>query len=200
MIATQQLDTFQKMSSADADRKLLQLFVDGNPDAFDRLFLKYQDYVYNICLGILGSPDDARDSAQETFLRVYRKAAEFRGQSAFSTWLYRIAVNVCVGQIRKRPRAGISSIEDEGVREIVDPGPAPWTGMERREEEARVRSLVAELSEDYRLVLVLRYFQGLSYDELTRVLGWSLPTVKVKLHRARRAFAKRYQACLAQDG
>jgi RNA polymerase sigma-70 factor (ECF subfamily) len=203
MLASQSLDAGGDVAGAreagdriDADQQLLRTFLDGNPDAFDRLFLKYQDYVYNICLGILGNADDARDCAQETFLRVYHKAAEFRGKSALSTWIYRIAVNVCVGQIRKRRTpagpGNCASLDDERVREIADPGPAPWTGMLREEEEARVRACIAGLHADYRIVLVLRYFQDLSYDEITRVLGWSLPTVKVKLHRARRAFAARY--------
>src|SRR5262249_17528916 len=152
------------------------------------LFLKYQDYVYNICLGILGNGDDARDCAQETFLRVYRKAGEYRGQAALSTWIYRIAVNVCVGQIRKRPRAPVRSLEEEQVREVVAPGPPPWDGLGREEEETRVRKVVAALPPDYRLVLVLRYFQDLSYEEMVRVLGWTMGQVKVKLHRARRAF------------
>jgi RNA polymerase sigma-70 factor (ECF subfamily) len=197
MLASQSLDAGSAVGErADADQQLLRTFLEGNPDAFDRLFLKYQDYVYNICLGILGNADDARDSVQETFLRVYHKAAEFRGKAALSTWIYRIAVNVCVGQIRKRrsPASGgsLASLDEDHVREIADPGPAPWSGMVRAEEEARVRASIAELNPDYRIVLVLRYFQDLSYDEITRVLGWTLPTVKVKLHRARRAFAARY--------
>jgi RNA polymerase sigma-70 factor (ECF subfamily) len=194
MLRSQPLDAARRFEAAgeETDQHLLQTFLAGNPDAFDRLFLKYQDYVYNICLGILGNADDARDSTQETFLRVYRKAADFRGHAAFSTWIYRIAVNVCVGQIRKRPRAAVASLEEEHVREAADPGPAPWDGLSRREEEERVRKIVAELPPDYRLVLVLRYFQGLSYEEMVGVLGWTLPTVKVKLYRARRAFAARY--------
>ena len=193
MLKSQPLDAGRPLArGAEADQHLLQTFLDGNPDAFDRLFLKYQDYVYNICLGILGNPDDARDCAQETFLRVYQKAREYRGKAALSTWIYRIAVNVCIGQIRKRPRGGLASLEEEHVREVADPGPEPWDGMHRREEEERVRQIVAGLAPDYRLVLVLRYFQDLSYEEMVEVLGWTLATVKVKLHRARRAFAARY--------
>lgn len=193
MIRSQPLDAPRELAgSGEADQHLLRAFLEGNPDAFDRLFLKYQDYVYNICLGILGNPDDARDCAQETFLRVYHKARDFRGHSALSTWIYRIAVNICVGTLRRRPKAGLASLDDEQVREVADDGPPPTAGLERQEEEERIRALVAELPPDYRLVLVLRYFQGLSYDEMVRVLGWTMPQVKVKLYRARRAFAARF--------
>ncbi len=178
--------------AAARDFELLRRFRGGEERAFDQLFERYQDYVYNICLGVLADPDDARDVMQETFLRVYRKAGEFRAQAAFSTWLYRVTVNACVAQLRRRPRAATVPLEDESVREIADDSPAAWAGMVRGEDEARVREIVAALPEDYRVVLVLRYFQALSYDEMTRVLGYSLGQVKVKLHRARRAFARKW--------
>ena len=179
---------------AESDLALIRAFRAGREDAFDRLFLRHQQYVYNICLGILGDPDDARDCVQDTFLRVYHKVKEFRAEAAFSTWLYRVTVNVCVGQLRKRPRTAAASLEDENVREMADDGPEPWSGLEREVNEALVREVVAELPEDYRVVLVLRYFQNLSYEEMVQVLGYTLAQVKVKLHRARRAFARKWAA------
>lgn len=186
------LRTVAPSAASDSDLNLIEAFRAGNESAFDRLFLKHQDYVYNVCLGILGNADDACDCTQETFLRVYAKVKEFRAQSAFSTWLYRVAVNVCVGQLRKRPRQATASLEDENVREIPDDAPEPWIGMEREVDGDRVRAVVAELPENYRVVLVLRYFQNLSYEQMMEVLGFSLTQVKVKLHRARRAFARRW--------
>jgi RNA polymerase sigma-70 factor, ECF subfamily len=179
---------------SDSDHSLIVSFRAGNEDAFDKLFERYQDYVYNVCLGILANPDDARDCTQEAFLRVYRKVGEFRGEAAFSTWLYRVATNVCVGQLRKRPRHQTASLEDENVREIADDGPEAWARPVREADEAIVREVVAELPEDYRLVLVLRYFQDLSYEEMVQVLGYTMSQLKVKLHRARRAFAKKWVA------
>lgn len=176
----------------DSDGELLARFLNGEAEAFDRLFLRHQEYVYNICLGVLSNPDDARDCTQETFLQVYRAARSFRGQAQFSTWIYRIAVNNCRGLLRKRPRAPLSSLEDPEVGEMADPGPPPWRDLERHAHGEQVRAIVAELTPDYRMVLVLRYFQELSYEQMMEVLGWSLPQVKVKLHRARRAFAKQY--------
>lgn len=177
-----------------SDQALIQAFRSGDEAAFDRLFTRHQDYVYNVCLGILGNPDDARDCTQEVFLRVYRKVGEFRAEAAFSTWLYRVTVNVCVGQLRKRTRVGVASLEDETVREIADDGPELWSGPVREVDEQLVREVVAELPEDYRVLLVLRYFQDLSYDEMVQVLGYNMSQLKVKLHRARRAFARRWAA------
>jgi RNA polymerase sigma-70 factor (ECF subfamily) len=176
----------------ETDAALLARFVGGDAEAFDRLFLKYQDYVYNICLGILGNAEDARDCTQETFLHAYRGAKSFRGQSQFSTWLYRIAVNNCRGQLRKRPRTPVASWDDPELETLADPGPAPWREAEREAVGDEVRQVMAKLTPDYRTVLVLRYFHELSYEEMQQVLGWSLPQVKVKLHRARRAFANQY--------
>jgi RNA polymerase sigma-70 factor (ECF subfamily) len=177
-----------------SDQALIQAFRQGDESAFDRLFTRHQDYVYNVCLGILGNADDARDCTQETFLRVYRKVAEFRAEAAFSTWLYRVTVNVCVGQLRKRSRVGMSSLEEETVREIADDGPELWVGPVREVDEQLVREVVAELPEDYRVLLVLRYFQDLSYEEMVEVMGYNLSQLKVKLHRARRAFARKWAA------
>ncbi len=180
------------LPARDSDLTLIQAFQAGDESAFDRLFEKHQQYVYNVCLGILNHPDDARDSLQETFLRVYHKVGDFRAEAAFSTWLYRVAVNVCVGQLRKRPKNATSSLEDEHVREIADDAPELGAGLVRAVDEAQVRTVVSQLPEDYRVVLALRYFQNLSYEEMQHVLGYSLAQVKVKLHRARRAFAKKW--------
>ena len=190
--ATEPARTGGKVDPSDSDLNLIRSFRAGDEAAFDRLFGKHQDYVYNVCLGILGNPDDARDCAQEAFLRVYRKVGEFRAESAFSTWLYRVTVNVCVGHLRKRPKQSPASLEDENVRELPGDEPEVWSGLTRAVDEQRVREVVSELSEDYRTVLVLRYFQDLSYDEMLEILGYTMGQLKVKLHRARRAFARRW--------
>jgi len=181
-------------AASDTDLDLIRAFRAGRECAFDQLFERHQERVYNVCLGIVANADDARDCTQETFLKVYRKVGEFRAEAAFSTWLYRVAVNVCVGHLRKRQRTAAGSLEDENVREIADVGPEVWTGLEREADEDRVREVVSCLNDDYRVVLTLRYFQDLSYEEMVEVLGYTLAQVKVKLHRARRAFAREWAA------
>ena len=178
----------------DTDACLIERFAKGDAAAFDCLFLKYQDYVYNICLGVVGNPEDARDCTQETFLKVYKNAKEFRGQSALSTWIYRIAVNQCLGSLRKKPKSPVASLDDENCKELPDTAPPPWVNAERKAEEQEIREIMEGLTPDYKAVLVLRYYQELSYEEMMQVLGWNLAVVKVKLHRARQAFAKQYAA------
>src|SRR4029453_7191001 len=102
-------------------------------------------YVHNLCLGLLATPEDARDCAQETFLRVYRKVGEFRAQAAFSTWLYRVTVNVCVGHLLNRPKQAPCSLEAEHVREVAAEGAPVGAALEREVDEERVRAVVAEL-------------------------------------------------------
>jgi len=174
------------------DEQLIRSFRAGNEEAFDRLFLRYQDYVYNICLGILSNPDDARDAAQEAFLRVHRNLERFNGRSALTTWIYRIAVNECLGRVRKRRPQPPVPLEDPQAARLRDPGPQPGDGLARAAQDQVVRQIVAGLKPDYRAALVLRYFQEMSYEEMRAVLRWSLPQVKVKLHRARKAFARAY--------
>ncbi len=178
----------------DTDAGLLERFAKGDAAAFDHLFLKYQDYIYNVCLGVVGNPEDARDCTQETFLKVYKNAKEFRAQSALSTWIYRIAVNQCLGSLRKKPKSPVASLDDENCKELPDTAPPPWASAERKAEEQEVREIMDGLTPDYKAVLVLRYYQELSYEEMMQVLGWNLAVVKVKLHRARQAFAKQYAA------
>lgn len=153
------------------DLQLLRAFRAGDPVAFDRLFLRHQDYVYNVCLGVLGNVEDASDCTQEVFVQVYRRAGSFQGRASFSTWLYRVAVNVCLGQLRRRPKTQPSPLDAPGVREVPDGASPPGAALERDADGQRVREVVAALNPDYRVVLVLHYFQGLSYEETAEVIG-----------------------------
>ena len=185
--------------AAASDQQLVAAFRAGNEDAFDRIFLRYQEYVYNVCLGILGNPDDARDSAQEAFLRVHRSIERFKGRAALATWIYRITVNECLGRIRRKPAHPPLPMDDPRTLALTDDAAPPGDGLARAHDERVVRQLVAGLPADYRAALVLRYFQDLSYEEMRDVLGWSLPQVKVKLHRARKAFAREYSRLQDQE-
>ena len=113
---------------------------------------------------------------------------------SLKTWIYRIAVNQCLGSLRKKPKAPLASLDDENCKELPDTAPPLWLSAERKAEEQEVREIMDGLTPDYKTVLVLRYYQELSYEEMMQVLGWNLAVVKVKLHRARQAFAKQYSA------
>ncbi|UCC68751.1 MAG: RNA polymerase sigma factor [Armatimonadota bacterium] len=149
----------------------------GDRAAFDQLYVKHRDRVYTLCLNLCGDRDRAEDLLQETFVRAYRALPGFRGRSRFTTWLHRIAVNLCHETARRsRRRADPPTVAADANTEVVD----------------NVRAALMRLRPQHRVVLVLRYHQSLSYREIAEVLNWSLARVKVTLHRAKRAFKDAY--------
>lgn len=180
--------------SMDSDLRLVQACRMGDRSAFDRLYARHLDYVFNICLGVLADREAARDAAQEAFISAYKQIGRFEGRSAFSTWLYRVALNAAIAQARRRKARPADSLDEAAAPESVSRDPGPEQSALQQAASARVRRLVATLPPDYRAVLVLRYFLDLSYEEMQQVLGCNLGQVKIRLHRARAAFEKRWSA------
>jgi RNA polymerase sigma-70 factor (ECF subfamily) len=168
-----------------ADANLAARARQGEAAAFEELYARYRDQVYGLCLNLMGDRDDAQDLLQETFLRAYRALPRFRGASRFGTWLFRIAVNACNDAMRKRRQA---------ADPVLTPA-SPDGGAEAT--VARVRDALCCLQAKHRVVLALRYNRSLSYQEIAEVLGWSLPRVRVTIHRAKHAFREAY---LRTDG
>lgn len=164
----------------------------GSMDAFEELVRQYERKVYSIAYRMTGNHEDACDLAQEAFLRVYRNIATFRGKAMFSTWLYRIATNVCLDELRRRRRYRADSLDEpvatangEMAREMANHTEGPDGALERKEMQRVIREAVGELSPDHRMVVTLRDFEGFSYEEIAGVLNCSLGTVKSRLSRAR---------------
>ena len=182
----------------DPDIRLLELCRRGDPHAFETLFRKYQTYVYNVGLGMLCNSEDAADITQETFLRLHRSLDSFRGDSSFSTWLYRVAVNLCITELRRRGRQRFQFLEDvahnEDAQFTEEMGPHPDEAIQQAEERRIVHKVLQTLPPDYRAIMVLRHFQQLAYEEIAEVLGLSLSQVKTRLFRARKMFKDRFQA------
>jgi len=166
-------------SSRDDDAALVGRARLGDATAFDQLYLRYRDRVYALCSSLCADHDEARDLLQETFVNAWRGLPRFAGRCAFTTWLHRIAVNVCRGAARRR-RWPIEAHLN---------GPSPDHLMTQY-----VRAVLATLQPNHRIILALRYSQSLSYQEIADCLGWSLPRVRVTLHRARRAFREAYSS------
>jgi len=169
---------------------------DGNPAAFEELVTRYEKKVYNLAYRLTGNHNDACDVAQEAFVRVYTRIGDFRGDAAFSTWLYRIVCNAGKDQLRQRRRRRAVSLDagskprgeaGGGPRQVPDTNPGPDEAIEKRETQHEVHLALQELSPDHRRIIVLRDLQGLGYDEISQVLGLSLGTVKSRLSRARRS-------------
>lgn len=185
------------------DIQLLELCRHGNAGAFEILFRRYQTYVYNVCLGMMGNTEDAADITQETFLRLHRNLDSFRGDSSFGTWLYRVAVNLCLTELRKKQRSHLQFLEeirrDEDCDGREEVGPSPEDAIEDEAERESVRQVLSSLPPDYRAVMVLRHYQQLAYEEIAEVLNLSLSQVKTRLFRARKLFKDRFLQAAAED-
>ena len=171
----------------------------GNAGAFERLVALYENKVYNLAFRMVGNYEDASDIAQEAFLKVYTSLDQFRGESSFSTWLYRVVSNACLDELRRRARHRAISIdtpvsaEDPSTRQIPSGDPEPGHAIERAEVRTAVQQGIMELPDDHRIILVLRDIHGLSYEEIAQVLDMPLGTVKSRLNRARLGLRDRLQ-------
>ena len=161
------------------DRAAIEACQRGDREAFDRLVQRYQRDVYRLCYRYLNNHEDADDVAQEVFLRAYRAIGRFRGESAFSTWLYRIAVNACLNfRAARKP----SAVEFPDT--IVDPRPGAQSAVERDERSRRVRDAVSRLPEKQRATVILKVYHDLTHEEVAGILGSTGGTVKANLFHA----------------
>jgi RNA polymerase sigma-70 factor (ECF subfamily) len=151
----------------------------GEREAFDLLVERYQRPVYRLCYRFVNNHEDANDLAQDVFLKAYKALGGFRGDSSFSTWLYRIAVNTCLNfRAARRPET------DELPESLRDGAPSATERLEREDEAARVRAAVLRLPEKQRATLILKIYHDLTHEEVAAVLGSTVGTVKANLFHA----------------
>jgi RNA polymerase sigma-70 factor (ECF subfamily) len=162
-----------------SERELVRASQAGERAAFDRLVERHQRDVYRVCYRYVGNHEDANDLAQETFLRAWRSLGRFRGDSAFSTWLYRIAVNACLNH-RALRRPVTQELQDR----FADPRVGIHAGVESQDEARRIREAVARLPQKQRATLILKVYQELTHEEVAGILGASVGTVKSNLFHA----------------
>lgn len=165
------------------DDDLVRRFQDGDEEAFVQLMRRHERRVYNLAYRMLGHAEEARDAAQEAFLSCFRNLEKFRGDAAFSTWLHRIAVNVCYDALRKRSTSPV-----EAVR-FHEPVPAPDHGDQAAASVDVQRALLA-VSPEFRTVLILHEIQDVPVDEIASALELPVGTVKSRLHRGRVALGR----------
>lgn len=165
------------------DEELLRRAAGGDQAAFSQLVRRHEDRVFGIAVRMTGDRADALDATQDTFLAVFRQAGSFRGDAAFTTWLYRVAVNATRDLLRKRRRAPepVEELPERGV-----PGPPPEETVNLRLDLARA---LAELPEDYREAVLLHDVGAVPYEEIARITGAALGTVKSRISRGRRRLA-----------
>jgi RNA polymerase sigma-70 factor (ECF subfamily) len=157
----------------------------GDRNAFSKLVQAYQIPVYNLTYRMLGSPQEAEDAAQETFLRAYKRLHTYEPDKKFSNWVLSIASHYCIDLLRRRRFVWLSVEEDPAVQGLSSDDERPEDAALRHERAEQVRHLLNYLEPEYRVPLVLRYWQDLSYKEIAEILNLSEPAVKTRLHRAR---------------
>jgi RNA polymerase sigma-70 factor, ECF subfamily len=171
------------------DTELIDAALAGKTDAFGQLVVRHQDRLYNTLVKVLGSADDARDVAQEAFVHAFQKLHTFRGNSAFYSWLFRIAMNAAISEKRKTRRmsASVDVAREQSGTEPADlhPESQPSHSLELSERQELVRTALSQLSEEFRTVLVLKEMEGLKYEEIADVVGCPVGTVRSRIHRAR---------------
>jgi len=189
------------MNAPDADAPLIERVKQGDIKAFEMLVVKYQRRIERLIGRMVRDVDLVPDIAQETFIRAYRAIPRFRGESAFYTWLYRIAVNTAKKALMEMKRdplvceSALASREDEDetsrVENELTDGETPDAVLASKQIAAAVNSAIESLSEDLRQAITLREIEGLSYEEIAELMNCPIGTVRSRIFRAREAIAAR---------
>lgn len=187
------------LRAPDPDALLVRQHLSGDPKAFEMLFRKYQTPIFNLVTRMVRG-EDAYDLTQDVFLKAYKHLRSFRGDSKFSTWLFTIARHTCLNHLRHKNVIGEDSLDES---QEDHPGNEPIDGdmnvsklCETRELQRIVDELLQKMPTEARMLLILRDFEQLSYEEISQVTELSIVNVKSKIHRARQAFKKRFQPYL----
>ncbi len=161
----------------------------GDLDAFRELFETYKDRVYSIALRYTGNPAAAMDIAQDTFVKLLSRIGDYRAESSFDSWLYRLVVNSCIDDQRRGRR--LTPFLDGLLDAVCAPAESVLHKLLRAETEQRIQEVVARLAPEHRIVIVLRYTEGFSYDEIANIVGCSPGTVASRLNRAHKILERR---------
>lgn len=190
--------------STSGDNALISAYLEGDEYAFEVLVSRYQNRLVNYLNRLIHDFDMAADLAQEAFIRVYRNANRYQAQYQFSTWLYRIATNLAIDEMRRRQRKGRFFFynvmgwlqRDDGTYVLPDLRHSPEKTLDRTEKLERLQGAIDSLPEKYRLAFVLKEVQEFSYEETSGILGVSLGTVKSRVHRAKLLLRKKLSGVL----
>jgi RNA polymerase sigma-70 factor (ECF subfamily) len=181
------------------ERILVEQLKQGDESAFKTIVETWQNMVYNTALGIVQNPEDAEDIAQETFVQVYQSISSFKGESKFSTWLYRITIAKALDHERRKKRkkrfAFVRSIFGEDSEVVVNPPDFQHPGvvMDKKEDAAVLFKAISELPENQRIAFTLHKVDGLSYQEVSEVMETTVSSVESLMHRAKTNLKKKLE-------
>ena len=200
----EETDTLGKQQAD--DRTLVRNFQAGREDAFDSLLVRYKDRVFNICYRFLGDYQESDDTAQDIWVKIYRFLKGFRLEARFSTWLFRVTVNTCKNKLAssqyKYDKTHISLDNTQEAShhvsklDVRDNEESPLEKIERKERLKLIQKAVNSLSSDHKTVIILRDIEGMSYDEISQIIGHKPGTVKSRLARARGELRKKLKNIL----
>ncbi len=180
-----------------SEQELIRSAQEGNALAFEQLIAEHQKRIFSIAYRIAGNTEDASDMAQEVLIKIFRNLKNFRGDSKFSTWLYRVATTTCLDEQKKQRRHTAFSLdetidtEDGNIAtDPVDTGPTPEESLERKMMHQAIHQAIGKLKKEHQKVILLREVQGLSYEEIATILHCSEGTVKSRINRAREQLKK----------
>ncbi len=187
------MSELSKTESREADIEMVLAVRDGDTTAYQGLVEKYQMRIYHLVYGMVRNQEDARDLAQEAFVKAYRNLGSFRLESSFYTWIYRIASNLAIDFLRKKKRRGTSEFDEQLVSKGADGGVdearhqvSPAKSLERKQLYARIMDAMEQLPEDQRQVVLLRELDGLSYKDIADIMEIPEGTVMSRLYYARK--------------
>lgn len=171
---------------------LIEKSIQGDVASFEKLIVKYNRYVYNIAFRMMGNEEDAKDMSQETLIKAFKAIGQFKMEASFSTWLYRITINVCKDELRKRKENVLSYdaelSEESTLKDIIrDDAANPILIYEKIELKASIETALSKLSDDNKSVVVLKDLLGYSYEEIGEILQIPIGTVRSRLNRSRSA-------------
>ena len=176
MDRTEAAPRIMTLSDSSPDTELVERYLAGDMTAFDELMIRYERQIYRFCYRFVDNREDAMDLAQDVFIKAFEHLGSFRGESSLKTWLYRIATNHCINHVRKHSQEFVEVTEDTG--RIVA---SVHSDMEDREQREQFRRLVKRLPPKQKAILELRINEHLSYEEIARISGRSVSTIKASV-------------------
>lgn len=185
-----------------SDRDLVRESRRGEKEAFRELVERYQRRILSVAMGMTQNRDDALELTQETFVKAFENLERFKGESSFYTWLYRIVVNLAIDSRRRERRRPMAVLGDGESGDVMDLLPSqerrsdPYQQTRDHELARRMTEAIEELTPDHKAVILLREVEGLSYDDISRVMQCSKGTVMSRLHYARRKLQSKLRDCL----